>query len=293
MKKSVIATLAIILGVALCWAAPPSDKLPSLLTTPAEARNISVIVGGSPPTPSASAYCTAAATCTATTPGECDVLCEDFEGSSYCVGSSGDQDCRATWTVLGAANSVDWTTTHGGTFSCTDKGTNSAQFNFTADTQYGYYKTAAADKALSYVQFYINFTGLTLGADHAAGFFGTVDSTLEYGPYLLTVYNDGGTYRFALLHSDTATNVIGSTTAISIGTNTWYRIRIMYNITAGTATVKVNDTTEINVASGVTGHTPRSFIIGPVGALGSSGESITFQIDNIAVDDDTEQGACN
>lgn len=49
MKKSVIATLAIILGVALCWAAPPVDKLPSLLTTPAEARNISVIVGGSPP----------------------------------------------------------------------------------------------------------------------------------------------------------------------------------------------------------------------------------------------------
>lgn len=47
MKRPILATLAIILGVALCWAAPPVDKLPSLLTTPAEARNISVIVGGS------------------------------------------------------------------------------------------------------------------------------------------------------------------------------------------------------------------------------------------------------
>ena len=49
MRKSIFATLAIILGVALCWAAPPIDKLPSLLTTPAEARITSVIVGGSPP----------------------------------------------------------------------------------------------------------------------------------------------------------------------------------------------------------------------------------------------------
>lgn len=49
MKRSILATLAIILGVALCWAAPPVDKLPSLLPTPAEARITSVIVGGSPP----------------------------------------------------------------------------------------------------------------------------------------------------------------------------------------------------------------------------------------------------
>lgn len=49
MKRPILASLAIILGVALCWAAPPVDKLPSLLTTPAEARITSVIVGGSPP----------------------------------------------------------------------------------------------------------------------------------------------------------------------------------------------------------------------------------------------------
>ena len=53
MRKSIFATLAIILGVALCWAAPPVDKIPSLLTTPAEARITSVIVGGSPPSPPA------------------------------------------------------------------------------------------------------------------------------------------------------------------------------------------------------------------------------------------------
>ena len=56
MKRSILATLAIILGVALCWAAPPVDKLPSLLTTPSETRNISVIVGGSVPAAAAEDY---------------------------------------------------------------------------------------------------------------------------------------------------------------------------------------------------------------------------------------------
>lgn len=45
MKRPILAVLAIILGVALCWAAPPTDKLPSLLTTPAEARMTTVVVG--------------------------------------------------------------------------------------------------------------------------------------------------------------------------------------------------------------------------------------------------------
>lgn len=255
------------------------------LRTPTSGGGVS---GGTPSTN----YCTGSATCTTTTPGQCDVLCDDFEGSSYCVGTSGDQDCRATWTEFGAANSVDWTTTHSGTFACTDKGSYAAQFNFTADTQYGYYKSAAADKALSYVQFYINFTATTVANDHTAGIFFSVDSTSAYAPYIISLYNDGGTYRISLAHSDAATLVHGATTAISVGTNTWYRIRVMYNRTAGTATVKVDDTTEINVASGVTGSTPRFFGIGNVGAF-TNGESITFQIDNIAVDDDTEQGACN
>ena len=56
MKRSILAALAIIIGVALAWAAPPVDKLPSLLPTPAEARNISVIVGGSPPAAGCTGY---------------------------------------------------------------------------------------------------------------------------------------------------------------------------------------------------------------------------------------------
>lgn len=48
MKKALI-LLALIAGVALAWAAPP-DRLPNLLTPPAEARTVVVVGGGVPAT---------------------------------------------------------------------------------------------------------------------------------------------------------------------------------------------------------------------------------------------------
>lgn len=54
MKKALI-LIALIAGVALAWAAPP-DRLPNLLTPPAEARMTSVVVGGG--VPAAGAACT-------------------------------------------------------------------------------------------------------------------------------------------------------------------------------------------------------------------------------------------
>lgn len=49
MKKALI-LIALIAGVALAWAAPP-DRLPNLLTPPAEARTVVMVGGGPPSTP--------------------------------------------------------------------------------------------------------------------------------------------------------------------------------------------------------------------------------------------------
>lgn len=95
MKKSVIATLAIILGVALCWAAPPVDQLPSLLPTPAEARITSVIVGGSPPA-AAPSYTYVYSGGTATPTGSAS------QEGNYCIGALGINDTSSrTAKVLG------------------------------------------------------------------------------------------------------------------------------------------------------------------------------------------------
>lgn len=64
MKKAFI-LLALIAGVALAWAAPP-DRLPSLLTPPAEARTLVVVGGGVP-----------AAGWTEATPNVWGTRCED------------------------------------------------------------------------------------------------------------------------------------------------------------------------------------------------------------------------
>src|SRR5574343_1646460 len=116
--KAAIIFLAVIAAPVLAWAAFQWNGAAVTVWNGASvsAWNGATVGGG------ATAYCTGAATCTATTPGQCDALCEDFEGSSYCVGSSGDQKCRNTWSAEGAISTIDWTTAHSGTFACNDKG---------------------------------------------------------------------------------------------------------------------------------------------------------------------------
>lgn len=114
MRKSIFATLAIILGVALCWAAPPVDKLPSLLTTPAEARITSVIVGGSPP--ASTSYATPAyvnsddqydgtyendATITGVTSGNVLIMLISGTNTQTVTGVSTSSGSTSSWASLG------------------------------------------------------------------------------------------------------------------------------------------------------------------------------------------------
>lgn len=143
MRKSIFATLAIILGVALCWAAPPVDKLPSLLTTPAEARITSVIVGGSPP--ASTSYATPAyvnsddqyddgtysndATITGVTSGNVLIMfisginTQTVTGVSTSSGSTSSWASLGTYTVGGQAVWIYWCTATGtGTVSAKPSG---------------------------------------------------------------------------------------------------------------------------------------------------------------------------
>ena len=234
------------------------------------------------------AYCTGAATCTATYPGECDSLCEDFEGSTACL-SGGDAACRSGWTALvTAGGSIDFTTTHGGTLACTDKGTNAVTVTVTnGETGYLVTRDLGADKAVTYTQFYLRVVSEGLAENHAVAIAVGINAVISATTWTVALYQGTTNLYLRLCWNNDSVCSLG-TTAVTIGT--WYRVRVRHNVTAGTADLKVNDTTEVTVSSGVTGDSTRYL------ALGSSGwasDPLTTQIDNITVDDDTEPGACN
>lgn len=237
----------------------------------------------------ATTYCLSPTTCTATTPGECDSFCEDFNGSSYCVGTSGDANCRSTWEVFGlAGGSIDWTTVVGGTSPCNDVGSSIATVTITnGEATTIWTKSLGSPKNITYMQFYFRLVSESIPDNNSIMIIGTVDSGFTTGQWLLALYQESGNRYFSLLHSDASVEAVGTT---ALGVGTWYRVNVAYNLTAGTASVKVNGTTDINIPSGVTGSTPEVIALG---SMNFSANQMTYQIMNLSVDDDTEPGTCN
>jgi hypothetical protein len=262
-----------------------------LICYSADARNL-MVVGGGVPVAGATGYCTGAATCTETNPGQCDLLCEDFEGSTSC-GSGLDSNCRNGWTAaVGANATLDSTVTHSGTLACTDKGTNSAQFSATNDSTSVYMSyDFGVDKPITYAQAYVNLVSGVLSDTMVVTVMGWYDSTPDLA-HTLIIANVGGTLRLQVRYFDqdilNYSVATGSTTALSRGT--WYRLRLNINTTAGTLKAYVNDTEEISLTDIATAaHIPRTLRIGSFYTYATH----VFQVDNVAVDDDTTQGACS
>jgi hypothetical protein len=241
----------------------------------------------------AAAYCTGAATCTATTPGQCDLLCEDFEGSTDCDGAGDGEDavCRNGWaTTIGSGDSIDFTTAHSGTFGCTDKGSNAVQVVITASSHATHASfNAGGTKAATYTQFYINVTSESLTSTQSTYLVSAdVASNMSQVAWRFVLYDDYGTYYFKLTYYNTTPgfSTIQSTDAISL--DTWYRVQVYHN--SGDSTISwwidgVAQTGDTNFGA----RNPQYWFIGD----NASDNATTFQVDNIAVDDDTTQGACN
>lgn len=237
-------------------------------------------------------YCTGAATCTATNPGECDLLCEDFEGASDCGDdAANDQNCRNTGFVvtLGTDDTIDFTTAHSGTLGCTDKGSNAVQVAITAGSHATYaYKDLGATKAVTYTQFYVNVVSEGIG-DSMVTALVKGDQATNGGTSLwyLNLYQTGGSLYLRLTYYNAAPfATITSSSPISAGT--WYRINIYTNTTTGDVSFSIDGSSQ-GTATDLGNRPWRYLHIGDV----ASDAATTFQVDNIAVDDDTIQGDCH
>lgn len=248
-------------------------------------------VAGSVTATSAS-YCTGAATCTATYPGSCDLLCEDFSGSAECVsGGSYDENCRLEnrWsTTLGTGGAVDFTTSHSGTFGCADKGSNAVKITTQAGNS-----THIIDISFStndvYIEFYFNINSLTLADTKKQGIM-TAYYTGVHALFGISILRSGENY--VLYVKDSSGNLGTGSTSLSIDGSTWYRIGISAKQSTDALTVYLNGSQEISI----TNYTATGAFIGPAfgtgGDSGREGNSIV-QYDNISISSSALPGGCN
>lgn len=261
-----------------------------VLATPALGTDYAYLMGGRPAPGGAavSVHCTNTA--------DSDVFCEDFDNPSanYCVGSSGDANCRNTWTTDTEGGSIDFTTAHSGTLSCGDNGSNALQL--TKTTTYGvlYVRLSKVDADYAYVQFYMNLVSHNLANGAITNIFTMSDTSGNNTMHIrLNGTADANAPYIQVLYHDGSKTQGGSEKTITPGT--WYRIRVQWKKSSGSndGFVKfyVDSTAVTEVTTNNSTRQTGRFSWGL--STGPDSDEFVLQVDNIKVDDDTEPGACS
>jgi len=235
-------------------------------------------------------FCTAAATCTATNPDQCDVLCEDFESSTSCYAAY-DSVCYNTSAglIVGAGDSIDFTTTTATSFCTGTTNTNVTRIIISSGGNESSIRyTKGGDDV--WVQGYFNLVSESFGNEGGGYFLPLKDASSNLNIALQYYqHTDGKIYIRARYINDAAgTTYVMGTTALSVAT--WYRIRLAVNNSGKTATVKVNaGEAEISIIDlNTTNVTGRVYVGDNVG--GSA--AFTFEYDNLTIDATGEPGPC-
>jgi hypothetical protein len=252
-----------------------------------------MVGGGVAAAAGASSFCTGATTCTATTPGSCELVCEDFEGTSTeCSDVEADTNCRNTWVgTLGGSCSADFTTSHSGTFSaCSDKGSNSLQITTAAGALAYFTKNLGSDNADIYIEFYFNLVSVTFtpDAEGNVSLIGVMDSAPNFIFDLFVYHRSNNDVVLKLTDHQNDVFSFGPTT---ISTGTWYRLGIAAKTSDNTINVYLNGASEISSSSYTASRDARNVRLHWNGYINDSANVV--QYDNIAISGTGLPGTCN
>jgi hypothetical protein len=244
------------------------------------------------------AFCTGAASCTASTPGQCDLLCEDFEGSTDCdgAGAGTDSNCRNGFTTsIQSGDAIDFTSTATGTYPCATT-TNTNVAKITADGAYSrteFFWDSTATQAISYVQFWFRINSeSTATTKYFEVYSGTVSAPPDSGVMsnYLRVLNTSGTLNLTWTYWNGAGEETQTSSAIS--TATWYKVALKYDQTNGVMEWWLNGTSQgSDTHSQGSSRNPRYFVFGQDN-YGGDTRAFEIEYDNITIDNDTAPGTC-
>lgn len=217
--------------------------------------------------------------CTGT---DCDVVCVDAE--------TGVAECTFSDTDGGAASSITWNASHTGSFCCTDKGSYAVEITF-GDTETTYSEMdMGVSKVNLYGQFYFLVHSETLADTETQTLFRAYSSGGTSTTFAIRILDSSGTlYLQSFLNQTVVDYTSDSTKTISL--DTWYMVRFRFQDEVdwfvsiadcnGDNSDTVEDLTEEQVDQS---QMPYYIVFGQkIASVGT----VTVQLDNIKVDDDT------
>lgn len=288
MKK--LLTLIIVLWCSAAWAVEPLNI----------ARTNPYVAGAGVAAAAQTAYCTAANACANLAADHCDQACEDFDsGSTDCdgAGAGTDANCERSYTVtIASGDSIDFVAAPSGSYPCTGTtNTNVAQVVMSAANKTTYFTSTGSNGTSGYYQFYVNVTSSSLNTSTGYMRMFQVTNTSSNDVAILRVQGVSGAlkFNFCVWNGTDITTLCANAGTGSVTTGTWYRVRISLDTGTTTAKLYVGDTEEVSHSgfNASNARTPGKWMVGQGGANNTA--AITWQIDNIAWDDDTLPSACN
>lgn len=265
-----------------------------LITTPVYAGGLAAIVGGRGAAAAFVNYCTDA---THDKGGATVLLCEDFQHTNECA-TGYESTC---WTVadgwavqVTGGDSLTFGGSPAGTY-CTGT-TNSKVLTITAagagsatNALFNY----GSSVPVTYSQFYLNVSADTNTAWTRLFVAGYNTSIVSYDVRLVNV---SGTFYLQLVYYNGLANITlpasnSANNQISVGTNTWYLVKVKFDETAQTVEFIINSTSVATATDNASVRTMQYYGFGDYGNLGYG--KVTFSIDNFAVKTSGYPDACN
>ncbi len=218
-----------------------------------------------------------------------DLLCEDCD---YADSNS--------WVKVETGGTISFTASHSGTFACTDKGSYAIESTYDGEGDLYAYYDMGAQKNVIYTHFYFNWKTRPAGFDNADMVCimaaGAQNNGYSYTSWRLYAREGNTESTQVRLYYD-GFNQLGEDQTIAM--DTWYEVSIIY-ISDGE--VGDDDDTISWYLDGVEVATLTNANLSLAGrprfiTIGNSSEpdpstGVSFQVDNIEVDDDAMAAAC-
>jgi hypothetical protein len=219
---------------------------------------------------------------------DADLLCESFEGA---LGPNNEYDLSG-WTETLTGGTIDAGATHSGSLSCTDKGSDALDFNWTTPASTLEAKgDIGQNESIVYHSFYFYLTSESIPGGGTAYIYTCQNSSILF-TFDIKIYDAGSNnYRIqGLWYDGTGTETITSPDSSPyIVLNTWIRIGAKFDNTNDIVELYLDGT---KVAERTSEDAPTRDIRYCLFGRNTSLYAERFQVDNFKLDDDTMPGAC-
>jgi hypothetical protein len=216
---------------------------------------------------------------------DADLVCESFEGS---LGPNSEYDLSG-WTETTTGGTIDAGKAHSGSLSCTDKGSDAFELNYTTPASPLYASYDMGSDQDIYISFYFYLVSETIPTWSTVNIF-DMRNAANGSSFIIRLWDDNGDYKFGVgWYTSPSWYYLTATDTFNI--STWVFVQIEYNDTTNVVKLYLNEGTPVSRTSETApDRKVRYFTVGNRTSIGTS--TVKFELDNLKVDSTSLPGAC-